>query len=128
MYARYFYWQYSAAPRWLLHFFWTLQLALLQIFSVRVMLTTLVAHWHRDRVAYNQGTISALIQAAAWNGISRAVGFCVRSIILLAWAVSEIVFVIFASATFAAFMLAPLIAGVAIAYGLALLIGGALRL
>jgi hypothetical protein len=124
MYSHYFYWQYIAAPRWLLRFLWTLQLALLQIFSVRVMLTTLIAHWHRDRVAYNQGTISALVQAAAWNTISRGVGFCVRSMILIAWAVSEIFFVALATGAFAAFLLAPIVALVAVAYGLALVIGG----
>lgn len=124
MYSHYFYWQYIAAPRWLLRFFWTLQQAVLQIFSVRVMLTTLVSHWHRDRVAYNQGTISALIQAAAWNTISRAVGFCVRSVILIAWAVSEIFFVVLAAGTFIAFVLAPFIVLLSMAYGVALLIGG----
>ncbi len=124
MYSHYFYWQYMVAPLWLLQFFWILQRALLQFFSVRVMLTTLLAHWRRDRVAYRQGSFSGLLHAVAWNSISRAIGFIVRSSIIILWVVTECVFLILASGIFIIFSIAPLVALVALTYGVALLISG----
>lgn len=124
MYAHYFYWQYIVAPLFLLRFGWNLQRLLLQLFSVRPMLTTLFAHWHKDRVILRQGSLSGILRAAAMNAISRTIGFLVRSSILLVWAVSASIFLVVASGLFVAFVMAPLAAAAAIAYGITLLLGG----
>lgn len=124
MYLHYFYWQYMVAPLWLARFFWTLQQMLLQLFSVRLMIVTLFSHWHKDRVRLAQGSISGIIRAALLNTISRAVGFCVRVSVLALWAVSECIFLILAAGSFVAFCLAPLVALLAVAYGVALLVSG----
>lgn len=122
MLAHYFYWQFVLAPLWLLRFFWTLQQGLLQLFSVRLLAVTLFAHWHKDRLAYRQGTITGLIKAAALNIISRLVGFFVRATILLAWALAEIIFLFFFVSAYLAFIVSPLIAVFALIRGLVLLI------
>lgn len=112
------------APLWLLRFFWILHRALIQMFSVRIMLTTLLTPWHNDRVVLRQGTVTGLLHAVAWNSISRVVGLIVRCSILGLWVVAECVFVLVSSGFFVAFSLAPLVALVAMAYGVALLLQG----
>jgi len=124
MYAHYFYWQYIAAPVFLLRFMATLQRMLLQMFSVRVMLTTLFAHWHRDRIVLSQGSISGIGRALMLNAISRAVGFAVRASILCIWLVAEAIFLVLSAGTVAAFLAAPIAAVLAIVYGVALLGSG----
>lgn len=91
MFAEYVEWQFILAPRFLLTLIWNLQWALQQFFSVPTMLRTLFAHWHRDVVPYRAGTISGLLLAFAWNQISRAIGFIIRSIMLLMWLTSAVV-------------------------------------
>ena len=124
MYAHYFYWQYIVAPVFLLRFMGTLQRMLLQKFSVRVMLTTLFAHWHRDRLAVNQGSISGIARALMLNAISRTVGFVVRASILSIWLAAEALFIVVAAGALLAFMVAPVAAVLAIVYGITLLGGG----
>ena len=121
MYLQYFYWQYVAAPAFLLRFFWTVQQSLLQIFSVRLMLRTLAAHWRRDQVTLRQSSITGIVVALAQNAISRVVGFLVRSAVLLLWLVSEIVFLIFAVGSTVLFLVALPLALGSIVYGFLLL-------
>lgn len=52
------------------------------------MLRTLIAHWHRDAVGYNRGSLGDKAMALAWNLISRGIGFIVRSATLFVWAAS----------------------------------------
>ncbi len=121
MYLHFFYWQYIVAPSFLLRFFWTVQQMLLQAFSVRLMLRTLVAHWRRDRVTLQQSSLTGILQALVLNGISRVVGFLVRGFVLILWAASEVAFVVFASGTLLIFLLALPVALVSIIYGFLLL-------
>jgi hypothetical protein len=120
VFLHYFYWQFVVAPLWLLRFFVTLQQALLQAFSVRLMLRTLFAHWRKDRLSLQQGTIGRMVNALALNAISRVIGFCVRSIILLVWLALEAVFLIFATSAWGVFIILPIFALVCLAWGVAL--------
>lgn len=124
MYSHYFYWHYIVVPLWLIRFFWTVHQALLQMFSVRVMVTTLFWHWRRDYVAYRSGSLSGLLHAAAWNSISRAVGLIARTSIILGWVISASIFILLAAGLFVFFIMAPVLAAVAIVYGLVLAAGG----
>ena len=124
MYLHYFYWQYIVAPYFLLRFFATLHAMLLQLFSVRVMFTTLFAHWHRDKLALTQGSAGDMLRALMLNAISRAVGFVVRSSILFVWLGIEIIFVLAAGAAVLLFLIAPLAALIAIIAGVRLLASG----
>jgi hypothetical protein len=122
VFLEYFYWHYVVAPRWLLHFFGTLQLVLLRFFSVPFMIRTLFAHWHGDVAAYRAGGIQALAMAFAWNQISRAIGFLIRSVILASWAFVEVVFVVLTAACLVTFLAAPLVGLFCLAWGMALLL------
>jgi hypothetical protein len=110
MLLAYLSWQFYLAPRWLLVVAWNIQRSLWQYFSVSLMLRTLIAHWHQDRVSYRQGTITGMIHAWAWNIISRAIGFFVRSCLLAIWLAAQISFFIFAAVVIAAFLLWPFLA------------------
>lgn len=124
MYLHYFYWQYIAAPIFLLRFLWVLQRLLLQLFSVRIMFRTLFAHWHRDRLVLRQGSVSGLLRAMALNAISRTVGFVVRASILLLWAAAESIFLFVAVGAWLMFLAAPLLALAGVIYGVIILTGG----
>ncbi|MFH1353674.1 MAG: hypothetical protein ABIH36_00085 [bacterium] len=107
MLADYFYWQYVWAPRFLLQTMWNLQRALLRFFSVRYMLRTLLAYWHKDAASYQGGTLSKLTLAFTWNIISRLIGFIIRISVLVAWLITEIVYVSLAATIFLLFMVWP---------------------
>jgi hypothetical protein len=92
MLADYLYWQYVWAPRWLLGLIWNVQRALLQFFSVKLMVRTLLAHWHKDAMSFRGGTLGELGMTIVWNLISRAIGFGVRVLVLLVWLVVEAVY------------------------------------
>lgn len=113
----YLHWQLWVGPAWLLRFIWTLQLALWKFYSVPVMIITLVAPWHQDRVSLRQGSISGILKAIGWNLISRFIGFLVRLSVLIAFLVSEYVFVVGAAATFAFFLAWPVVAVLGIILG-----------
>lgn len=123
MYAHYVWWQFVVAPLWLARFILTVQEALLQLFSVRLLITTLFAHWRRDQISYRTGSLMSIFHAAALNAISRATGFCVRTTLLMVWALAETVFIVCAIATWIAFILAPVVALVCIIWGITLLLG-----
>lgn len=122
MYIEYFYWQYFLAPRWILSFYANLQRAILNLFSVKLMLKTLFSHWHKDIVPYRPGSISDLALAFSWNLISRAIGFLLRSVILSLWIATEIIFIPLAISLLIIFFLWPLLMITAIAAGIALII------
>jgi hypothetical protein len=71
-------------------FAWNIQRALARYFSAGLLVRTLFAHWHKDAVSYKQGTISGIALAFAWNVISRAIGFMVRSITLVVFAIAAV--------------------------------------
>ena len=122
MYSRYFYWQFIAAPAWLAKLAGNIQIALLSFFSVPVMLSTLFSYWHKDKVSYKQGSISGIIQALAWNLISRGIGFVIRVIILIIWLLTVIVVFIVSVAAVLAFLLWPIMALVSIVWGMIILL------
>lgn len=121
MYAHYFYWQFVSGPRWLLTLYWHLQQAIIRFFSVPLMLRTLVAHWHRDRVSYQQGSMSGMLQALALNTISRSIGLLIRLTVLVLWLAVEGVFLVSAALVLLSFLVWPLLTLILFATGLALL-------
>lgn len=103
----YLHWQFVVGPRWLAVTLWNLELALLRFFSVGYMLRTLFAHWHRDAVAYTRRGFTDILIVFAWNQISRAVGFVVRSTVLLFWGVVQSIYACLALGFLLVFVAAP---------------------
>jgi len=122
MFVEYAYWHYVQSPAWLLRFFTTLQQALLQFFSVPLMLKTLFAPWRKDQARYGGGSVQTLLITFAWNLISRGIGFFVRTILLFLWLVCEALFLALAGLFLAAFLLWPLFIVASFALGLGLLL------
>jgi len=105
----YLHWQFVKGPAWLMRTFWNIERALLQYFSVGLMLRTLFAHWHKDAVQYQRGSFSQIFISFAWNQISRAIGFLVRSSVLVAWLVVQLFYFAFGLAIILVFLAAPFI-------------------
>lgn len=124
MYIEYFYWHYVLVPRWLATFSRTLHRALLQFFSVRLMLRTLFAHWHRDAVPYRPGGLSQIFITFAWNQISRGIGFLIRLSVLIVWTICEKVLLFFLAMFWLLVLVGPLAIIFSLAAGLAILIFG----
>jgi hypothetical protein len=122
MLVDYFYWQYVVAPRWLLRVVWNLQRALVQFFSVKLMLRTLLSHWHKDAMPFHGGTLGDLGMAVLWNLISRVIGFLVRGFVLLIWLAAEIAYLVVVVFLLPLFLLWPLVVLVGFAAGLALVL------
>lgn len=125
MYVEYFYWQYINAPRWLVVLSGNVQRALWRFFSVPFMVRTLLAHWHRDVVSYRVGSMSGILLAIAWNVIARGIGFGIRSVVLVAWLASALIFLALAVVTIGLFLLWPLVIVLTFAVGAALVSGAA---
>ena len=109
MIAQYFHWQFLYGPRWLIQLITNLQRATLQIFSVKLMLSTLLAPWHRDKVAWRGGTPTQFVMTIAWNLISRAIGFIIRTSVIIFWLAIEAILIPISLLSFLAFILWPLI-------------------
>lgn len=122
MYLHYFYWQFVAAPLWLVRLITTLERALVIFFSVLTLAATLFAPWHRDRVSIRRGSLSGIFIAVAWNFISRAIGFLVRAVMLLAWGGVSLVVAAGGGVLVIFWYLLPFIILVGAAAGIALLI------
>lgn len=118
MITDYLYWQFILGPRWLLQTLWNLELALLRYFSVGYMLRTLFAHWHKDAVPYRGGYISTYLITFAWNQISRAIGFFIRTIVLMIWAIAQAVYGAIAISLTILFLAWPYIAAVMLVAGI----------
>jgi len=121
MLVDYFYWQYVWAPKIFLQILWNLERALWRFFSVKFMLRTLLAHWHKDAIPYRGGTLSNLALTFIWNQVSRFIGFLIRSAVLLAWLIAEIIFMPLAATIFLVFLVWPLVVLTSLSVGLALL-------
>ncbi|HLD25600.1 MAG TPA: hypothetical protein VJC05_00985 [Candidatus Andersenbacteria bacterium] len=120
MLVDYVYWQFFLAPRWLLHVTWNLQRALVRLFSVPVMLRTLLAPWHRDTISFHGGTLSQFGLTILWNLLSRGIGLLVRSSALVLWLTIELVFLALVAILIPAFIAWPALVIVGVATGLAL--------
>lgn len=118
----YFYWQFVVTPQWLITVLSNLQLALLQLFSVKLMLRTLLAPWRRDVMPFHGGTLSQLGITIIWNVTSRLMGILIRTIVLLIWLAAEIAFSFLAAIIFCLAVTWPLLVIVGFASGLALLL------
>lgn len=121
MLVDYFYWQYLWAPKILVRIIWNLQRALWRFFSIKFMLRTLLAHWHKDFVPYHGGTLTNLALTFLWNQISRLVGFIIRLGVLIIWLIAEIIFIPLAVAIFFLFLAWPLLILVGLAMGVGFL-------
>lgn len=104
----YLYWHYILAPSFLARFFWNLEAALLQFFSVPLLVKTLVAHWHKDAVPYKGGTIREYATAFAWNIISRVIGFIIRTATLAVYAAIQAIYGALVVMFFLVFLVLPL--------------------
>lgn len=103
-------WYVWRGPKWLVVLEWNLQRATARYFSAGVMVRTLVAHWHRDKVSYKQGTISKIVLAFAWNIISRFIGFLVRGTMLVLYAIAALAVLLIGCIAVGLFYLWPIIA------------------
>lgn len=117
-------WQFVKGPAWLMRTFWNVERALLQFFSVGLMLRTLFAHWHKDAVQYQRGSFSQIFISFAWNQISRAIGFIVRSTVLAAWLVVQIIYLVFGLALILIFLAAPFVIVAGLIAGVSLMVTG----
>lgn len=104
----YFYWHYVAAPPFLARFFWSVEEAMLQFFSVPLLLKTLVSHWHKDAVPYKGGTIGEYATAFAWNIISRVIGFIIRGATLTVWLAFQLIYLAMVIMFSLVFLILPL--------------------
>lgn len=117
----YLHWQFIVAPRFLLITAWNLELALVQFFSVGTMLRTLFAHWHRDIARYERRSFTEIFITFAWNQISRAIGFTIRSTVLLAWLIVQVLYLVIAFGVLVIFLIAPFLILVGLVIGLRLI-------
>lgn len=76
------------------------------IFSIRQMLKTLFAPWKEDRVTGSQG-LDQMMRALVMNAVARLIGFSVRTMILLFWAVVSIAMLAIGIGVFVIWPLAP---------------------
>lgn len=93
MIADYFYWQYVWSPRWLLQLMWNLQRSAMRIFSIPIMLRTLLAPWHKDIMKYRGGSLESYFLIFTWNIVSRLIGFLIRISVIISWLAVEAVFI-----------------------------------
>jgi hypothetical protein len=120
MLVDYFHWQYVMAPRWLLLVAWNVQRAIVQLFSVKLMLRTLIAPWHRDTLAFHGGTLSELGMVMLWNVISRGIGLLFRVGVLTLWLIVEALYLAFIIVAGIGFLAWPWLVLIGFATGLAL--------
>ncbi len=120
--GNYLRWQFVAGPRWLAQTLWNFELALLQFFSVGLMLRTLFAHWHKDAVAYTRRSFTEIFIAFAWNQISRTIGFIIRSAVLISWAIVQTFYLAVGLSLLIAFIAWPFLAIVGISAGVILML------
>jgi hypothetical protein len=121
MLVDYFHWQYGVAPRWLVTVAWNLQRALVQLFSVKLMLRTLLSPWHRDVAAFHGGSLSDLGLVILWNIVSRLIGLFFRLTILGLWLFAEAVYLVCVLVGLLLFAAWPALVLLGLAVGLALL-------
>ncbi len=122
MLADYIRWQYVEGPQWILRLVWNLERASYKYFSIDLMLKTLVAHWHKDAMVFEGGTITQLLTAVMWNIVSRLIGFIIRSTVIVFWLALQVVFLPLAALFLLLFVLWPVLVVVAVATGLALFV------
>lgn len=118
----YLHWQFIIAPRFLLITAWNLELALAQFFSVGTMLRTLFAHWHRDVAAYEKRSFGEIFVTFAMNQISRAIGFIIRSSVLLVWLLMQLLYLIIVIGVLLVFLAAPFLLALGFILGLRFLV------
>jgi hypothetical protein len=98
-----------------------MQIALLQFFSVPLLVKTLFAHWHKDAVPYHGGSITDYLTTFAWNQISRVIGFIIRACTLVLWLIGEAIYLAMIVSIMLAFLFAPLFILVSVGTGFILL-------
>lgn len=86
-------------PRRLFAMLQAMWLILLDMFSVKMIIPTLFAPWHRDVIPLDNLSLQEKFSAALLNLTSRFVGFVVKSFVFIA-------FIVFSVATLAIFTVA----------------------
>lgn len=122
MYHDYIRWQFVLGPRWLFNLAVTAARALVLLFSIPVMMRTLLAPWHRDVLPYRGGTLTHYAMTFAWNIISRLIGFAIRGTVILIWSLIEAVLAPTAALLIGLFVTAPLLVMIIAATGFVLII------
>ncbi|MBI1834053.1 MAG: hypothetical protein HYR90_04495 [Candidatus Andersenbacteria bacterium] len=102
-------WHILDAPTFLLTLAWNIQRVLLRLFSVPLMLRTLVSHWHKDVVSYERAGLSKLALAFAWNMISRVIGFVVRTFTLATYSIAALLVLVASILTVIVFIAWPVV-------------------
>lgn len=123
MYIAYFYWHYVVSPKWLLQLLWNFQQAVLQFFSVKILIKTLFAHWRRDALSYRGKSLQEVLSIFALNQISRGIGFAIRMVVLITWVIFELFYLAISTSAFILFLLSPIIATLLVVVGILLLLG-----
>lgn len=116
-------WLYSAGIKEYLIAWANFHWFLFHFFSIDILLRTMFAPWHRMREQGGRGLdIEAMLARTAVNLILRAVGLVVRSALIVAGLVSEIILFITAFSVFIVFILSPILVPLLIMSGLLLVI------
>lgn len=79
------------------------------------MVRTLFAHWHKDALYYEGGSISSYVYTFLLNQTSRIIGFCIRILVLGMWLAISVSLVFISAAAIIFFLLAPVLLVVAVA-------------
>lgn len=94
---------------------------LFHFFSISILLRTLFAPWHRMREKSGRGLdIEGALARIAVNLILRMVGLVIRSALVAAGLVSEVILFIAALSAFIIFILSPVLVPFLIIFGLTL--------
>lgn len=113
----YYKWYVASAPLWLIRFGSVMQRYLWHLFSISMLSRTLFAPWHRDKLAY-VGSLNDRITALLMNMVSRGVGFVVRTGAIMFWLVCSVLVLFLSVASILLFLVWPILALGAIAWGL----------
>lgn len=104
---------------WLYELAVNAQLMIWRIFSVPVMLRTLLAPWHKDTFNLSMvGGLENLGLAILWNIISRVIGLIFRTVIIFSWVLVESVVLALAVIISLAFLFSPVLIAVAFILGI----------
>ena len=114
----FFSWWYNEQFRNVLKYLRALLAYLTDLFSVQICLKTLFSVWRRDKIYYDGLSLTQRLEAATLNFASRLVGFIVKTITLISYAIIILASIIF-FVVFIIFWLAfPMIIVAIIYYGI----------
>ncbi|MBU6491050.1 hypothetical protein KGQ25_02780 [Patescibacteria group bacterium] len=105
------YWYVFVAPKNIITVWGNYLWANFNYFSIRELLRTLIAPWHRETDTYRKvgDIVFNYVEAAVFNSVSRIIGFIVRSVTIIFGLVVELFLVIVGPLVLVLWFLAPLL-------------------